>query len=364
MGARRPRRVGQGAPGGPYRAKSVRVHEAALRLHVLPYLGSAAGHRGHAWRGAPLARGARGGTTATTARGALDTLRVVHAPARRPRAHRREPLLGITPPMRDSEARPLRFLTPQEGDSCGRPPRRRAGPRRVRRRRVATGARRGELLGLAWGPGGVDLEDRRRDRRELVPGAAPAVEPTKSGPAPRADRSPGGGTAARVPHGCWPPGRRRALFPFDPRPAVGARAPLCGPRRAASDHPLAPGTPRPPGGSPAGSRCTPWRSSWGTGTRRWSSDSTATPSRPSARRPASGWRPSSRRPPGSNWPRIGPRGWCAGRLGGRRGAREPVCEARLQPCRTWERPTSSSCGPSVRTGSPRATASSRATASG
>lgn len=208
--------------GRRYRESSVRTHEGRLRLHVLPYLG-----------GLPAATVTPGTvrrwleeleaeTSATTARMALDSLRIA---MRRLLEHElipSNPCSGVQPPVVDGEARPLRYLDPAEAVQLREAAHadRQPGIGPFVDLGLATGARRGELLALTWGPGGLDLE-----AREVTIAASYSLHTRQLGPTKNGQtRSvPVGGMAVarareyRMAAGRPPDGAR--VFPFDPRQA-------------------------------------------------------------------------------------------------------------------------------------------------
>ena len=167
--------------GRPYREGTLYTTEDRLRLHVLPYIGAM-----------PVATLTPGvirrwleelqvETTATVAHTTLGAFRPVM---------RRLVELEVIPadPSRDVRApaydpKPIRFLDPQEGARL------RAaayadhypGVGAFVDLGLATGARRGELLGITWGPGGLDLEERTATIAGSWSPRTKDTGPTKSG---------------------------------------------------------------------------------------------------------------------------------------------------------------------------------------
>ncbi len=206
--------------GRRYREGSVHTGEYRLRLHVLPYIGAV-----------PVASLTPGmvrrwledleaATSAATARRALDALPPVMRRLTEHEVLQANPCTGVRPPAPGDDARPIRFLTPEEGTRL-----RDAGDGHPDPRigafvdlGLATGARRGELLALTWGPGGVDLDERSVTITASFSLRTKMLGPTKSG-SPRVVPL-GGAVVARMREHRLAVGRPadgERLFPADPR---------------------------------------------------------------------------------------------------------------------------------------------------
>ncbi|WP_217915870.1 tyrosine-type recombinase/integrase [Miltoncostaea marina] len=208
--------------GRRYRESSVHTCEYRLRLHVLPYLGRLPVGALTAGTVRRWLEELEADTSPTTARLALDALR----PAMRRLVEHEvipvNPCAGVRPPAAGEEARPIRFLTPDEGralrnaaDADGHP---RIGA--FVDLGLATGARRGELLALRWAD--VDLEAREVMVRASFNLRTRETGPTKSG---KGREVPiGAQVAARMRRyrlAVGRPGDDERVFPFDPREAFG-----------------------------------------------------------------------------------------------------------------------------------------------
>jgi integrase len=206
--------------GTRYRAGSVHTHEYRLRLHVLPYIGAvpvAAITPGVVRR---WLEDLEAETSAATARMALDALRPVMRRLTEHEVIATNPCTGVRPPAQGDEARPVRFLTPQEGTRL------RLAGAGVDDTRIgafidvglATGARRGELLALTWGPGGVDLDERTVMIAASFSLRTKTLGPTKSGATRVVPIGPA--VVARMREhrlAVGRPGDGERLFPADPR---------------------------------------------------------------------------------------------------------------------------------------------------
>lgn len=208
--------------GRRYRDSSVHTGEYRLRLHVLPYLGAlpvGAVTPGMLRR---WLEELEGETSATTARLALDALRPVMRRLAEHDVITSNPCNGVRPPAQGEEARPVRFLTVEEGAALRRAAEADGHPRigAFVDLGLATGARRGELLALTWGPGGLDLDDRAVTISASYNLSTGLTGPTKSGE--RRTVPIGRTVASRLKAHRLAVGRPEdgvRVFPFDPREA-------------------------------------------------------------------------------------------------------------------------------------------------
>lgn len=153
--------------GGVYKPGVVRNHESALRLHVLPVIGSwplATVTTGDVQR---LIDGIGHQATPDAARHSLNAFRVVCRHAVSWGEIERNPCKGVRCPTAPPAAprrildrdETLRVIAAAEADDAGsawRPKRSFAGP--FVTLDLGSGLRSGELLAVAWGPDGLDLD--------------------------------------------------------------------------------------------------------------------------------------------------------------------------------------------------------------
>jgi integrase len=207
--------------GRRYREASVYTGEYRLRLHVLPYVGAlpvTALTPGLVRRWIEDLEAA---ASATTARLALDALRPVLRRLVEHEVITANPCTGVRPPAQGEEARPIRFLTPAEGATIRAVAYADESPHigAYVDLGLASGARRGELLALTWGPGGLDLDERVVNITASYSMRRREAGPTKSGE-PRSVPI-GAQVAARLREHRLRVGRPdggERVFPFDPRP--------------------------------------------------------------------------------------------------------------------------------------------------
>lgn len=224
------REWGEGATRGVVRTRSGRRYrrgtidtlEYRLRLHVFPYIGRLPVGTVTPGMLRRWLEELEADTSATTARLALDALRPVMRRLVEHEVILANPCTGVRPPAQGEEARPVRFLDPAEGqalrDAASADGSTRIGP--FVDLALACGARRGELLALAWGPGGLDLEARSVTIAGSFNLVRQEVGPTKNGKArvvPIGSRTVARMRAHRLEVGRPADGAR--VFPFDPRPA-------------------------------------------------------------------------------------------------------------------------------------------------
>ncbi len=175
--------------GERYKPSAFRDYESALRLDVLPRVGSC--------RVDTLSRGdvqrlideiAAASTTAR-ARKALVALRVALNLAERYGELDRNPCAGVTVPVSDCDERPARILDPGECNALlmaaeiDDMTHRQSLAAPLVTLALGTGLRLGELLALPWGPEGLDLDAgivrvrRALDRHRDGTGGYPLVRP-------------------------------------------------------------------------------------------------------------------------------------------------------------------------------------------
>src|SRR5579884_199116 len=175
--------------GKTFKPSVVRKYEEALRLGVLPIVGSVpvdALRKGDVQQ---LVDSIAAQRTAEHARKALTALRTLCRTCEAYDKLEASPCTGVRVPVDPEPERPARILTPQEAEAIiraasaddARLERSFAGP--LIRLAFATGLRLGELLALPWGPDGLDLVAavvhvrRSLDRVRGDDGAYPVVAP-------------------------------------------------------------------------------------------------------------------------------------------------------------------------------------------
>jgi integrase len=150
--------------GAPFKPSVVRKYEAMLRLHVVPRIGALPVDRLNKRDVQRLVDELALAESAETARKALTALRVAIRVAEEDGLLDGNPCAGVRVPFDPVGERIARILTPEESwailaaaeaDDIRRE-RSLAGP--LVRLAFGTGLRSGELLALAWGPEGLDLE--------------------------------------------------------------------------------------------------------------------------------------------------------------------------------------------------------------
>ncbi len=207
--------------GKRYREGTLHTTRYRLRLHVLPYLGRlpVASITPGVIRG--WLEDLESDTTASTARMGLDSLRPIMRRLAELEVIPTNPCNGIRPPVvEDEDLRPVRFLEPEEGARL------RAAAYADKHDRIgafvdlglATGARRGELLALTWGPGGLDLTAGTVTITGSFSLRTGKVGPTKSGKPRTVPLGPE--VIARMREYRMSIGRPEdgeRVFPFDPR---------------------------------------------------------------------------------------------------------------------------------------------------
>lgn len=207
-----------------YREGSIHTTHYRLRLHVEPY-----------FRGVPVAaitpgmlrrwlKQLQADTSASTARMAFDAFRPVLRLMHEDEVIPSNPAVGVRAPAAGEDARPIRYLTVAEGAALREAGRADEHPRigAFIDLGLATGARRGELLGLTWGD--VDLEGRAVTIARSFSLRTQTVGPTKSGKPRTVPIGPGVASRIRIHRlAVGRPGEDERVFPFDPRQAY-ARA--------------------------------------------------------------------------------------------------------------------------------------------
>jgi integrase len=177
--------------GTPFKPSVVRKYEAALRLFVVPRVGAlpvAALAKRDVQR---LVDEIAAEESAEAAAKALTALRVALRLAERDGELEANPCAGVRVPADPVAERPARVLTPEEAAAIvaaaeardARMERSLAGP--LFALAFGTGLRSGELLGLAWGPAGLDVDAgvvrvRRALDRTRGPDGTFALVPPKS----------------------------------------------------------------------------------------------------------------------------------------------------------------------------------------
>ncbi|MBY0397952.1 MAG: hypothetical protein K2X91_15985, partial [Thermoleophilia bacterium] len=175
--------------GAPYKPSVSRRMESLLREHVIPRIGAVPVTTLTRRDVQRLVDELAADTSPETARKALGALSVSLRVAERDGTIDRNPAERITVPRDGSGERPIRVVTPEEADAIldaaraddERLGRSLAGP--LLALAFGTGLRSGELLGLVWGPDGLDLDAevlrvrRSVDRVRGPDGTFPIVAP-------------------------------------------------------------------------------------------------------------------------------------------------------------------------------------------